>query len=57
VVRTHPETGRKSLYVNVGHTVRFADMSEEESAGLLDFLFRHQVRPEFRITLAGDRPM
>ena len=47
VVRTHPETGRKALYVNVAHTVRFRDMSEEESAPILDFLFRHQIRPEF----------
>ncbi len=47
VVRTHPETGRRALYVNVGHTVRFSGMTEEESAPLLAFLFRHQVRPEF----------
>jgi taurine dioxygenase len=47
VVRTHPETGRKSLYVNVAHTVRFKDMTEEESAPLLEWLHRHQVRPEF----------
>ena len=47
VVRTHPETGRKSLYINGGHTVRFKDWTEEESAPLLDFLHRHQVRPEF----------
>ena len=47
VVRTHPETGRKALYVNVGHTLRFQDMTEEESAPLLHFLFQHQVRPEF----------
>jgi taurine dioxygenase len=47
VVRTHPETGRKALYVNLGHTVRFSGMTEEESAPLLDLLFRHQVRPEF----------
>jgi taurine dioxygenase len=46
-VRTHPETGRKALYVNVAHTVRFKDMTEEESAPILDFLFRHQTRPEF----------
>jgi taurine dioxygenase len=35
VVRTHPETGRKALYVHGGHTVRFKDMTEEESAPLL----------------------
>lgn len=47
VVRTHPETGRKALYVNVAHTARFKDMTEEESAALLGYLCRHQVRPEF----------
>jgi taurine dioxygenase len=47
VVRTHPETGRKALYINCGHTVRFTDMTEEESASLLRFLFDHQQRPEF----------
>ena len=46
-VRTHPETGRKALYVNVAHTVSFAGMTEDESAPLLNFLFRHQIRPEF----------
>jgi taurine dioxygenase len=47
VVRTHPETGRKALYVNGGHTVHFKDMSEQESAPLLQYLFAHQQRPEF----------
>lgn len=47
VVRTHPETGRKALYINPGHTVRFVGWTEEESAPLLDYLFAHQVRPEF----------
>ncbi|MDE2580195.1 MAG: TauD/TfdA family dioxygenase [Rhodospirillales bacterium] len=47
VMRTHPETGRPALYVNVAHTSRFEGMTEAESAPLLDFLFRHQVRPEF----------
>jgi len=46
-VRTHPESGRKGLYVNVAHTARFDEMTEEESAPLLDYLFRHQVKPEF----------
>lgn len=52
VVRTHPETGRKALYVNVAHTVRFAGMTEEESAPLLEYLFRHQIRPEFTCRFA-----
>ncbi len=47
VVRTHPETGRKSLYVNFGHTARFAGMTGEESKPLLDYLFAHQAKPEF----------
>jgi taurine dioxygenase len=47
VVRTHPETGRKALYVNFAHTVRFRDMTEDESAPVLDYLFQHQIRPEF----------
>lgn len=47
VVRTHPETGRKALYVNVGHTVRFKGMTAAESAPILEYLFRHIERPEF----------
>lgn len=47
VVRTHPETGRRALYVNPAHTVRFAGMTEEESAPMLNFLYQHQTRPEF----------
>ena len=47
VVRTHPETGRKALYVNGAHTTRFDGMTEEESAPLLAYLFAHQVKPEF----------
>ena len=47
VVRTHPETGGKALYVNSGHTLRFVSMTEAESAPLLEYLFAHQVRPEF----------
>lgn len=47
VVRTHPETGRKALFVNVAHTARSEGWTEAESAGLLSFLHAHQTRPEF----------
>ena len=47
VVRSHPETGRRALFVNPAHTVRFDGMTEAESAPLLAELFAHQIRPEF----------
>ena len=47
VVRLHPESGRKALFVNAIYTTRFEDMSEPESRPLLDFLFEHVQRPEF----------
>jgi taurine dioxygenase len=52
VVRTHPETGRKALYLNVGHTLRFRDMTVAESQPILDFLFQHQIKPEFTCRFA-----
>jgi taurine dioxygenase len=47
VVRTHPETGRKALYVNANYTKHFEDMTEEESRPLLEYLYRHSTRNEF----------
>jgi len=47
VVRTHPETGRKALYVDVLHTTQIKEMTREESAPILDYLFKHAGRPEF----------
>lgn len=46
LVRTHPETGAKALYVNPGHTVRIAGFTEQESAPVLQVLYEHQSRPE-----------
>jgi len=47
VVRLNPITGDKALYVNPVYTTRFENMSEEESRGLLEFLYTHCTRPEF----------
>jgi taurine dioxygenase len=47
VARTHPDTGRKALYLSRSHTIRFKGMTEEESKPLVDFLQAHQTRPEF----------
>ena len=54
IVRTHPETGRKSLYVNEAHTSGIVGMTDAESAPLLQFLFAHQVRPEFTCRFRWD---
>ena len=51
VVRTHPETGEKALFVNYGHTIGFKGMTIEESQPILDYLFEHQHRPEFTCRL------
>ena len=47
VVRTHPDTGRKALYVNPAYTLCFKGWTAEESKPLLDHLYRHATRPEF----------
>ncbi len=47
VVRTHPDSGRKALYVNPMFTLRFEDMTEAESKPLLDYLYDHSTRPEY----------
>lgn len=47
VVRVHPETGRKSLFVSPGFTKRFKGMTDEESRPILDFLVRHALNPQF----------
>ena len=48
VVRTHPSTGRKCLFVCDGYTHHIVGIPEDESRDLLRQLFSHAVRPEFR---------
>jgi len=46
VVRTHPETGRRSLYVSQSHTDRIVGMEKQEGRDLVRELVAHATRPE-----------
>lgn len=46
IVRTHPETGRKSIYAGLAHTHRIKDMTREESLPVLEYLAKQVVKPE-----------
>jgi len=49
VIRVHPETGRRGLFVNPLFVKRIVGLGERESAELIESLFRHLVSPEFQI--------
>ena len=48
LVRTHPVTKKKCLFINEGHTSHVEGMSAEESKELLNSLYEHMVKPEFK---------
>lgn len=49
VIRTHPVSGRKALFVNEGFTTRIVELSEKESQVLLALLYAHATKPEFQV--------
>jgi taurine dioxygenase len=49
VIRTHPVSGRKALYVNRGFTIRINGLPEDEGDALLNFLLDHGTKPEFQV--------
>ena len=51
IIRTHPETGQKSLYLNLSHTSHFSGMTVKESKPLINYLCKHMIRPEFTCRL------
>lgn len=52
VIRVHPESGRKALFVNRLFTTRIIELSARESAAILEMLYAHAVRDEFTYRLA-----
>ena len=55
LARTHPETGRKALYVNRGFTTRIAELEPDESDALLGFLLEHTEKVEFQIRFRWEK--
>jgi taurine dioxygenase len=54
VVRTHPETGRRALFVNPAFTREILEVTSTESAALLTCLYEHSTRPDFCMRLTWE---
>mgnify|MGYP001822291549 CR=1 FL=1 len=54
VVRTHPVTGRKALYVNRGFTTRINELPRDESRAMLELLWSHCEKPEFQVRFSWE---
>lgn len=48
VIRTHPESGERTIFVNEAHTVSFEGWTEEDSEPILNMLYQHARKPEFQ---------
>jgi taurine dioxygenase len=55
IVRTHPETGEKVIYVNVAFTSHVVDMAPDESARLLAYLYHQATCPEYQVRFRWER--
>ena len=55
VVRTHPDSRRRALYVNPSFTTRIEGLAKQESNALLAMLYQHQQRPEFQVRFNWSR--
>jgi len=54
IVRTHPETGKKCLFVNRGFTTRIVGVPREESDAILEYLYKHMEHPNFQVRFAWE---
>jgi len=55
VIRTHPVSGKKIIYVTRSFTTEIKDLPEDESRAILEFLFDHVKKPEFQVRFRWEK--